>query len=185
MRPFATILIVACSIVALAGCGGRGRRHWCPFGNRFQRNACVDNQKWDRCDDGDFDDDDDYSDCCPCDCHGGHAMPQYSPPMQSFDSGCGCGSPMPTCFDGGMSMSYPQFNGMPASSGCSSCGNGGMISGPSYPTFNQPMMMNMPMSPPTPTPTPATPPVAPAAEYYSPKGSGAPSSALKTVPPPY
>jgi hypothetical protein len=103
-------------------------------------------------------------------------MPDYGMPMQSFDSGCGCG--------GGMSMPAYYGGGMPMSmdSGCG-CG-AGVMSSPSFPTYSQPMMMNSPI--PDATPTPAIPPAAPGAEaYYSPKAAPAPSATSTTVPPRY
>jgi hypothetical protein len=165
MRLSATILIVACCSASLVGCCNRFHRHSCLFGNRHKHNDCVDQQEWD--------DDDGDSDNCPCD---GGMMYGNSMPMQSFDSGCGCGCDggMPQYMDAGMPMSYPSYQ--PSGCGCGS-GDGGMMMGAPMPTYsNQSMMMQpMPESSPVPTPAaapPAAPPassVPPAAEFYSPR----------------
>lgn len=156
MRLSATVLLVACCALTFVGCYGNHRRP-CLFGHhRHHRNACVDQQDWDDDDDGD------HHGGGGC-CDGGGYMPEYGMPMQSHDSGCGCGGSMPSY--GGMPTgfdSYPQQ---------SSCGCSGGMGMPSYPTFDQPVMMGSPMSAPTPTPANQAPPPAPGAEsYYSPKG---------------
>lgn len=111
-------------------------------------------------------------------------MPQCGAPCPTpvFDSGCGCdgGMSMPTYY-GGMPMTFDSY---PQSTGCASCASGGIINGPSYPTFDQPMMMGTPTM--APTPTPAVPPNAPAAEtYFDPKASNSASSTSTTIPPRY
>ena len=166
MRFSATILIVACCSASLVGCCNRFHRHSCLFGKRH--NECVDQQDWD--------DDDGHSDCCPCDggmMHG-DSMPM---PIQSFDSGCGCGGGgMPQFMDAGMPMSYPQQS---SGCGCGAGGGGGMMMGSPMPTYNNQSMMMQPMPEASPVPTPAAmPPAAPPAsgssvppttEYYSPR----------------
>ena len=158
MRLSATVLLVACCAASLVGCSGRHHRQGCLFGRHHHRNDCVDRDEWEE----DEYDDDERGSCCPCHGYGGPMMPDYGMPMQSFDSGCGCGNSMPSY--GGMPMSFDNY----PSSGCG-C-NGGM-SMPSYPTFDQPVMMSTPTAVPTPTPASQAPPPAPGAEsYYSPKG---------------
>jgi hypothetical protein len=169
MRLSATILIVACCATSLMGCCGRHHRHGCWF-SRHHRNECVDRADWE---DDDYDDDDGHHQC-GCDmCDGGYQM-QGGMPMQSFDSGCGCGGGMSApYFDGGMSM--PMMSA--PSSGCGCGSGGGMMSSP-YPTYQNPVMMQ-PMAEPTPTPAQA-PGVAPQAEsYYSPS-RGTPTAVVPT-----
>jgi len=166
MRLSATILIVACCVTSLVGCCG-SHRHKCWL-KKHHRNECVDRADWD---DDDYDDDRHHQ--CGCDVCDGGSYPMQGMPMQSFDSGCGCGGggggmSMPY-FDGGMSM--PMMSAPSSGCGCSSGGGGGaMMSSPypSYPTYNNPVMMQPMAEPTTPTPAQAPPASVPTTEYYSP-----------------
>jgi hypothetical protein len=160
-------LIVACCATSLVGCCGRHHRHGCLFGDRFKNNRCVDREEWDSCDEQEYDDDDDGCDCS-CGHHGGQMMPDYGMPMQSFDSGCGCGggSSMPAYYGGGMPMTFDSY---PQSSNCGCGGGGGMMSMPSYPTFDQPTMMMQPTPAATPTPAQIGPATGVPDSYYSPQ----------------